>query len=295
MKYIILSLLIIQIQYAFAQSETTYINQRGDIHLQGSVSTSNLETAPFNEWYEPKFESYKVDQKLAAILNDKGSDLTYKIFFGSWCGDSKKELPRLMKILSESNISQNQIELIALQGSGDFYKQGPNREEKGFKIHRVPTIICYKNQQEIGRIVEEPVTNLETDLVQIALGVPTKPRYALANAMYDLIEKLPSNEIQDSIKSYAREYQTLKNKNYELNTLGYVLLAADEVDKAINVLTMNTLLFPKEPNTWDSLGEAYIEKEDIEQAKLCFRKVMLMDDENNYTLDILDRLLSLQQ
>lgn len=295
MKYIILILFLIQIQYAFSQEETTYINERGDIHLQGKIPSSSLQTAPFNEWYNPNYKSYSVDENLSTIIKDKGSDLTFKIFFGSWCGDSKKELPRVMKILSESKIAQNQIELIALQGSGDLYKQGPNGEEKGFQIHRVPTIICYKNQQEIGRIVEEPVTNLETDLAQIALGVPTEPRYALANAIYDLVEKYPSNDIQDSIKSYANAFRTLKNGEYELNTLGYVLLAADEVDKAINVFTMNTLLFPKEPNTWDSLGEAYLEKENIEQAKLCFRKVMIMDDENSYTLDIFDRLLSLEQ
>jgi len=45
-------------------------------------------------------------------------------------------------------------------------KHALGREDKKFKIERIPTFIFLRNGKEIGRIIETPVKSLEEDWVQ---------------------------------------------------------------------------------------------------------------------------------
>ena len=44
----------------------------------------------------------------------------------------------------------------------------------------------------------------------------------------------------------------------EMNSMGYRLLGENKVEEAIEVLRINTEVFPDSWNVWDSLGEAYM-------------------------------------
>ena len=44
----------------------------------------------------------------------------------------------------------------------------------------------------------------------------------------------------------------------DINDVGYRLIALKKMDNAIEVLKLNTKLYPESFNTWDSLGEAYM-------------------------------------
>jgi hypothetical protein len=49
----------------------------------------------------------------------------------------------------------------------DDEKQSPVGEYNELDIQRVPTFIIYKNNVESGRIIENPQTSLEQDMVNI--------------------------------------------------------------------------------------------------------------------------------
>jgi tetratricopeptide (TPR) repeat protein len=80
--------------------------------------------------------------------------------------------------------------------------------------------------------------------------------------------------------------QLVANKNHKienpaiLNTYGYDLLAAKRIDEAITIFCINVDLFPKTPNVYDSLGEAYLLQGNKEKAKLNYQKVLELDPEN---------------
>ena len=57
-------------------------------------------------------------------------------------------------------------------------KDTPEGLEEGMDIQYVPTIILFKNGEELGRIVESPVETLEKDLLKIAKGEPYEHTYA---------------------------------------------------------------------------------------------------------------------
>ena len=90
-------------------------------------------------------------------------DIRVVVFFGTWCHDSKRELPKALKIFNEIGINNENIELIAV---GLDKKEPQGRATKLNLIH-TPTIIFFKESKEIGRIIEKPIRSLEEDIESI--------------------------------------------------------------------------------------------------------------------------------
>ncbi|MGB1362876.1 MAG: thioredoxin, partial [Flavobacteriaceae bacterium] len=56
-------------------------------------------------------------------------------------------------------------------------KTTPENFEKGLEIYNVPTIIFFKNGNEINRFVEFPVNSLESDITKIIKKEPYTHSY----------------------------------------------------------------------------------------------------------------------
>jgi tetratricopeptide (TPR) repeat protein len=63
----------------------------------------------------------------------------------------------------------------------------------------------------------------------------------------------------------------------ELNAYGYQLLGEKKYAEAIDALKLNTVKNPQNPNTWDSLGEAYALSGDKKNAIINFKKALTMN------------------
>jgi len=144
--------------------------------LLGEVLIDELKQEPFAEWYTDEFDSYDVDiELLSAISNPEQYE--YELFLGTWCGDSKREVPRLEKIFNALNVDFSEVKIITV----DREKMSPNNEQEGKDIRYVPTLIISKDNIELGRIVESPSSeqaSLESDLFEISLGIPPTPNYS---------------------------------------------------------------------------------------------------------------------
>ena len=60
---------------------------------------------------------------------------------GTWCGDSKQDVPKLYKVLEACHFPMEKFTAIAVSKQPNIYKQRPQREEAGLNIHSVPTVI----------------------------------------------------------------------------------------------------------------------------------------------------------
>ena len=69
----------------------------------------------------------------------------------------------MLRILHELNIPSHQISLIGLTSK----KDEPKNRAKKLKVINTPTFIVFKNNIEIGRIIERPSMSLEKDLSNI--------------------------------------------------------------------------------------------------------------------------------
>ena len=144
--------------------------------LLGKITIEELQQEPFAEWYQIESDGYEVDTELTNAISNPGQ-YTYEVFLGTWCGDSRREVPRMEKIFSEMGIDMSNVLIVTL----DRDKISPNGEQEGKDIRYVPTLIVSKDNQEIGRIVESPsseTATLESDLFEISLGIPPVPNYS---------------------------------------------------------------------------------------------------------------------
>lgn len=118
--------------------------------------------------YRQRKEAYQPDPDtlsyLAAVIQP---DDRLEVFLGTWCDDSQREIPKLLRIvdaLAAAGVKPG-LRLVSV----DRTKQLPASLVEGKGLEKVSTIIYVRNGAEIGRIVERPVGLLEEDLLALAL------------------------------------------------------------------------------------------------------------------------------
>jgi thiol-disulfide isomerase/thioredoxin len=91
---------------------------------------------------------------------------TFVIFGGSWCHDSRAQLPVLFRLFNLASIPAERQQLFGVDGN----VKEPTRTADRFNVSRVPTVIVLSNGREIGRISEFPRPNWEDDLIRVLSG-----------------------------------------------------------------------------------------------------------------------------
>ena len=141
-----------------------YIFSQQSTWLLGYINPGQLAREPYSKWYTKGFDDYHLNSDaINKLLEINKDDITIKIVMGTWCPDSRREVPRFMRVL---NIWQFPSEKSIVLGV-DNAKLCPIGDFDKLDIQRVPTFILYKNNIEVGRIIENPVTSLEQDIVNI--------------------------------------------------------------------------------------------------------------------------------
>jgi tetratricopeptide (TPR) repeat protein len=258
--------------------------------LLGKCTKERLEAKPYGDWFNKNYSDYLIDTATAEKLKNTLSGKNFVIFMGTWCGDSKREVSRMFKILEYCGVKPNRIQLIMVDSHDSTYKQSPTHEERGLNIHRVPDLLVYSNNQEMGRIVESPVTSLEKDLVTITSGQQYIPKYQIVPMLVTLFQQKNLKDIENELPDLASQAKPLMYHFAELNSYGYVLMAAGEMDKARISFRLNALLYPENAGVFASLGEYYLKTGNKNLAKENCLKALQMQADNEHAKKILDQL-----
>ena len=134
-----------------------------DKMMLGTVHKADFMQEPYVDWYEDEYQNYTLDVNTLSGLKNKIKNTTIKVYFGSWCSDSRREVPRFIKILDFLGFNYKNVQFIAL----DRNKTAPDYQKNICDIKYVPTFIFFKNGKEIGRIIETPEDTLEKDMEKI--------------------------------------------------------------------------------------------------------------------------------
>ncbi len=148
------------------------IEERGTV-LFGNVTREDI-TSHISEW-DTEYFVYEPDGETVDKLEDNMFDVDIRVVLGTWCGDSRREIPRLWKILEEIGYPVGDVEMMAVGSSRFTSKMGIDQElldwsdavKKYYTVERVATIILYRGSEELGRIEETPEGALEEDLLKI--------------------------------------------------------------------------------------------------------------------------------
>ncbi len=249
---------------AITMAQTT---TEGPNIIYGICSKDNLSADPFGKWFISGYNDYTPNTVITDQLKRQNTDkISIEIYFGTWCGDSKREVPRFLKLLHNISFPEKKVTLIGLGNGDSLYKQSPQHEEAGKGIFRVPTFIIYKNGIEINRINEFPIFSLERDLLTIISNGQYSPNYH----SFVLVKQWLTEDIllDDNISTagLAQQLRLLVKNEHELNSLGYLLLNHDKKKEALRVFQINYFLYPESANVISSLGEGYYENNDLKKA-----------------------------
>jgi thioredoxin 1 len=135
---------------------------------EGEVSQQQVadQMPHFAEYYQAYRPS---QQELEAALQLQGKSLV--ILFGSWCHDSQREIPRLLKLLDVAQVPLASLQLVAVNQQ----KQDPDGLSRTYQLRFTPTFILLDGQTELGRIVERPELSLGQDLANlVSISLETK-------------------------------------------------------------------------------------------------------------------------
>lgn len=131
--------------------------------LVGHGTRDGLMFGEFEISYKQEYENYNPENIFVEDIKVRLDSLRIIIVLGTWCGDSKEQVPRFLRLLDDMNFNSDSLTIIGV----DRYKTAGELDIQWMKIERVPTFIVMKNGREKGRITETPNESLEKDLLKI--------------------------------------------------------------------------------------------------------------------------------
>lgn len=160
MKYLFLIIIFISsLTAAQDKNKSTIDTTKNKKMLIGYCDRSAFADTAFT-WFDEEYEKYEIDESALEIDRSELKDITIHIVMGTWCSDSREQIPRLYKILDYLKIGEDKITLISI----DRNKKAESLDLNEYVVEKVPTIIVYKDGFEMGRIIETPEESLEADL-----------------------------------------------------------------------------------------------------------------------------------
>ncbi len=163
MKRLIVAAAAVCLGIAGCSSARQALTVRPGEHLElGWTPRSVLESRTY-AWFDSGVAAYQPKAECIGRLKAMKDSLVITIVYGTWCPDTRREMPRFMKIMDEIGFPGNLITMIALDRS----KRLPEGVPERYGVTHVPTFILTYRGVEAGRIVELPKRSLEEDLLEI--------------------------------------------------------------------------------------------------------------------------------
>lgn len=273
----------------YAQSFNKEIKKGNSSVLLGKINQEALSSKPYQEWFQKNKDAYTPKTEVINKIKPLLANYTITAFMGTWCGDSKRDIPKLYAVLEAANFAMDRLTVIAVARDRDTYKQSPGGEQEGQNIHRVPTIIVYKNGKELNRLIESPVVSLEADLLSIAEGTYVSNHH-LVTLTNNLLRTHGSSKLLKKGKRQLKTLQKVADNPYQLNTYANVLYFANQTDNALATLHLNSLLFPDKAIVYSNLGSKLAREDKLYEATRMFEKAIALEPDNQKNIDALSQI-----
>lgn len=161
MKYLII--IIVTAMTLASCSAPTYRSEfdiSGAKILIGEIDRSVLEHDLAFAWFKTGYDKYVPETAPVESLKTSAHNLRFIVFLGTWCSDSKAEVPKYFKFFDALHVPADHITMFGL----DRMKKAENRDAESYGVTKVPTLVVISGKTEIGRIVEQPRQGIEEDI-----------------------------------------------------------------------------------------------------------------------------------
>lgn len=103
-------------------------------------------------------EAYELERPGIPFAVPEGTEVL--VFFGAWCHDSEREVPRFMRLAEAAGLRARYIGL-------DTAKRDPAGEAARYGVVRTPTFVVLRHGRERGRLIERPEKDLRGELLAL--------------------------------------------------------------------------------------------------------------------------------
>lgn len=163
-KILMLVLIVFTYTQGIAQMNSVVVDPKTKSKmLLGYCDKKGLQKGIYGNYFKSQYDVYSPANGYIKKLEEKIDEVEITIVLGTWCSDSQRQVPRFYKVLNEAGYNDKRVKVIAV----DKNKEAIVVDIQDMDIKRVPTFIIYKDEKEIGRIVETPKKSLERDLWKI--------------------------------------------------------------------------------------------------------------------------------
>ena len=145
----------------------------GNEILVGRVTYTQM-TQYTEAWFDKEYDFYRINEERLEKIKPLLKDKRVVLIMGTWCEDSQREVPGMMKILNQAGFNTAEMEIIAI----DEDKRTKEGLEKAYNLAYIPALIFFEGEKEMNRIVEFPINSLEQDILDILSGKEYKNAYA---------------------------------------------------------------------------------------------------------------------
>ena len=110
-----------------------------------------------------EMDRYIPDSAAVEYLKAFAKKMNILVMLGTWCSDSRREVPRLLKVMEKIQNNNVHVELYGL----DRAKSDSLGLGQANQVEFVPTFILFNESGEFGRIIETPEISMEQDLANL--------------------------------------------------------------------------------------------------------------------------------
>ena len=80
--------------------------------LIGYCTREAFDDTTFSEWWNEEYDLYEVDVTTSELVKPGFNDVEIILVMGTWCSDSRREVPRFYKVLDEIEYPSEDVSLI---------------------------------------------------------------------------------------------------------------------------------------------------------------------------------------
>lgn len=140
-------------------------DETGKPMLIGPCTIDAFSDTSFSGWFNSAYEEYQPDSVTVKEIAYNFDSIKTTIVMGTWCSDSREQVPRFFKVMDEAGYPRDNINIICVNRE----KTDSLGDVDSLDIELVPTFIFYRKGKEIGRITETPMQTMEEDIYGILM------------------------------------------------------------------------------------------------------------------------------
>jgi hypothetical protein len=137
----------------------------GSKMLVGIADKSKLMDDNAFSWFKKGYTQYKPNSVAIKTIIRQASSLHIVVFGGTWCSDTHDLLPGFYKAMDAAGIKDSQIKLYLVNRD----KKTKDGASDKYQITNVPTIIVFKGDVQLGKVVEIAKTTIEADIAAMLI------------------------------------------------------------------------------------------------------------------------------